>query len=80
MEGKYCCGWRSLNNTRYSDIWSVGCTVLEMATGKIPWSNLMKPGATPVAALYQIANAKSHPPIPETLSADAIDFLKQCFK
>lgn len=59
---------------RPADIWSVGCTVIEMATGKPPWSNY-----APVAAMFQIASSKSPPPIPDSLSPEAKDFLALCF-
>eukprot|EP00741_Cyanophora_paradoxa_P001846 tig00000507_g1789.t1 len=61
---------------RQADIWSVGCTVLEMATGKPPWSQFQ----SQVSALFHIASAKGPPPIPEHLSADAHDFLMLCFR
>ncbi|OVA06674.1 Protein kinase domain [Macleaya cordata] len=59
-----------------ADIWSVGCTVIEMATGKAPWSQQYQE----VAALFHIGTTKSHPPIPEHLSADAKDFLLKCLQ
>eukprot|EP00330_Aristerostoma_sp_ATCC50986_P007369 CAMPEP_0114599394 /NCGR_PEP_ID=MMETSP0125-20121206/21930_1 /TAXON_ID=485358 ORGANISM="Aristerostoma sp., Strain ATCC 50986" /NCGR_SAMPLE_ID=MMETSP0125 /ASSEMBLY_ACC=CAM_ASM_000245 /LENGTH=196 /DNA_ID=CAMNT_0001806413 /DNA_START=874 /DNA_END=1464 /DNA_ORIENTATION=+ len=51
-----------------------------MATGKAPWTNLNKKDATAVSTLYQIASAKTHPPLPEGISPELTDFLKQCFK
>ncbi|KAG8373043.1 hypothetical protein BUALT_Bualt12G0129800 [Buddleja alternifolia] len=59
-----------------ADIWSVGCTVIEMATGKAPWSQQYQE----VAALFYIGTTKSHPPIPEHLSAEAKDFLLKCLQ
>ncbi|KAJ4719478.1 Mitogen-activated protein kinase kinase [Melia azedarach] len=59
-----------------ADIWSVGCTVIEMATGKPPWSQQYQE----VAALFYIGTTKSHPPIPEQLSAEAKDFLLKCLQ
>ncbi|KAI4311264.1 hypothetical protein MLD38_036170 [Melastoma candidum] len=59
-----------------ADIWSVGCTVIEMATGKPPWSEQYQE----VAALFHIGTTKSHPPIPEHLSAEAKDFLLKCLQ
>ncbi|KAL2348416.1 hypothetical protein Fmac_002416 [Flemingia macrophylla] len=54
------------------DIWSLGCTIIEMFTGKPPWSEYE--GA---AAMFKFM--KDTPPIPETLSADGKDFLRLCF-
>ncbi|XP_059649988.1 mitogen-activated protein kinase kinase kinase NPK1 isoform X2 [Cornus florida] len=59
-----------------ADVWSVGCTVIEMATGKPPWSQQYQE----VAALFHIGTTKSHPPIPEHLSFEAKDFLLKCLQ
>jgi serine/threonine protein kinase len=50
---------------------SVACTVIEMATGKPPWSRQFQE----VAALFHIGTTRSHPPIPEHLSHQGKDFL-----
>eukprot|EP00887_Chlorella_sp_A99_P006974 scaffold2.g6974.t1 len=60
---------------READIWSVACTVIEMATGKPPWSNC----GSQVAAMFHIASSKGPPTIPEHLSAECKDFLYLCF-
>ncbi|XP_017223508.1 MAP3K epsilon protein kinase 1 [Daucus carota subsp. sativus] len=57
-----------------SDIWSVGCTVIELLTGSPPYS-----GYDPWPALWQIAQVKQ-PPIPDSLSPAVTDFVHQCFK
>ncbi|XP_042454859.1 MAP3K epsilon protein kinase 1-like [Zingiber officinale] len=57
-----------------SDIWSVGCTVIELLTCVPPYSDLQ-----PMPALFRIVQDE-HPPIPEGLSPDITDFLLQCFK
>lgn len=54
------------------DIWSLGCTIIEMFTGKPPWSEYE--GA---AAMFKVM--KDTPPIPETLSPEGKDFLRLCF-
>ncbi|CAN8269618.1 unnamed protein product [Cochlearia groenlandica] len=57
-----------------ADIWSVGCTVIEMATGKPPWSEQYQQ----FAAVLHIGRTKAHPPIPDDLSPEAKDFLLKC--
>ncbi|PON76393.1 Serine/threonine protein kinase [Parasponia andersonii] len=67
---------RQTGHNSSADIWSVGCTVIEMATGKPPWSQQY----IEVAALFHIGTTMSHPPIPEHLSAEAKDFLVKCLQ
>ncbi|CAN7092392.1 unnamed protein product [Brassica rapa subsp. narinosa] len=58
-----------------ADIWSLGCTVLEMLTGQIPYCDL----ENPVQALYRIGRGVL-PDIPDTLSLDGRDFITECLK
>jgi len=58
---------------RAADIWSVGCVVLEMATGKNPWHD---------CSYHQILWKVGHgtvPTIPESLDHRCKDFLMKCF-
>ncbi|XLS63446.1 hypothetical protein HN51_017674 [Arachis hypogaea] len=55
------------------DIWSLGCTIIEMLSGKPPWSDLEGP-----SAMFKVL--QSTPPIPESLSSVGKDFLQQCFR
>ncbi|XP_044506016.1 mitogen-activated protein kinase kinase kinase YODA-like [Mangifera indica] len=57
------------------DIWSLGCTVLEMATTKPPWSQYEG-----VAAMFKIGNSKELPAIPDHLSNEGKDFVRQCLQ
>ncbi|KAA8550029.1 hypothetical protein F0562_001713 [Nyssa sinensis] len=59
-----------------ADTWSVGCTIIEMATGKPLWSQQYQE----VAALFHTGTTKSHPPILEHLSIKAKDFLLNCLQ
>ncbi|XP_068825080.1 mitogen-activated protein kinase kinase kinase 19 isoform X2 [Capricornis sumatraensis] len=59
---------------RKSDIWSIGCTVFEMATGKPPLASMDR-----MAAMFYIgAHRGLMPPLPDCFSENAADFVRVC--
>ncbi|XP_075385751.1 mitogen-activated protein kinase kinase kinase 19 isoform X3 [Tenrec ecaudatus] len=59
---------------RKSDIWSIGCTVFEMATGKPPLASMDR-----MAAMFYIgAHRGLMPPLPDRFSQHAVDFVRVC--
>ncbi|CAN5960651.1 unnamed protein product, partial [Sphagnum jensenii] len=57
-----------------ADIWSLGCTVLEMATRAPPNGDLER-----AQVLWKVGHGEA-PPIPVDLPSDMIDFISQCLE
>ena len=58
------------------DVWSLGCVILEMVTGRRPWASLDNEWAI----MYNIAQGNP-PQLPskDQFSVEGIDFLRRCF-
>ncbi|KAL5007408.1 hypothetical protein ScPMuIL_016214 [Solemya velum] len=56
-----------------SDIWSIGCSIFEMATRKPPWADM-----NPMAAIFAIGSNRPIPQLPDKYSQDARDFVSAC--
>uniref|UniRef100_A0AAQ4NZY7 Mitogen-activated protein kinase kinase kinase 2 n=1 Tax=Gasterosteus aculeatus aculeatus TaxID=481459 RepID=A0AAQ4NZY7_GASAC len=59
---------------RKADIWSVGCTVVEMLTQRPPWAEFEA-----MAAIFKIATQPTNPVLPAHVSDHSRDFLKRIF-
>ncbi|CAI7878287.1 unnamed protein product [Closterium sp. NIES-53] len=57
------------------DVWSLGCTVIELLTGKPPWSSQC---ADPMSVLYKLGCTSELPEIPEDVSPFCYDFISKC--
>ncbi|KAI0496617.1 hypothetical protein KFK09_022938 [Dendrobium nobile] len=57
-----------------ADVWSLGCTVIEMFTGRSPWPEI----DDVVAAIHRIGFSGDVPEIPDWVSEEARDFLDKC--
>ncbi|KAM9155563.1 mitogen-activated protein kinase kinase kinase 4 isoform 3-T3 [Pangshura tecta] len=60
---------------RAADIWSLGCVVIEMVTGKRPWHEYEHN----FQIMYKVGMGHK-PPIPERVSPEGKDFLSHCLE
>ncbi|GAV63281.1 Pkinase domain-containing protein [Cephalotus follicularis] len=60
-----------------ADIWSLGCTVVELATGRAPWGSEV---SNQMAAVLKIACSNETPPFPTHFSKEGVDFLARCLE
>ena len=58
-----------------SDVWSLGCCIIEMVTGKPPWSEYGNDAET---IMKIIENTKEPPKIPEQLGELGVNFVSYC--
>eukprot|EP00941_MAST-03F_sp_MAST-3F-sp1_P003140 g3140.t1 len=62
-----------------ADIWSVGCTLIEMASGEMPWHD--KKFENPISAMFHIASSNTSPSTHYIdICEDAKSFLNLCFQ
>ncbi|KAJ6334210.1 hypothetical protein OIU78_011173 [Salix suchowensis] len=59
-----------------SDIWALGCAIIEMASGSTPWHNVNDP----VSIIYRVGYSGHLPDFPSCLSEQASDFLDKCLR
>jgi serine/threonine protein kinase len=64
---------KSSRATRFSDIWSIGCTVIEMFTGKPPYSDKTDP-----ISVFNAICKDNIPKIPDGMSDKLKDFVQKC--
>lgn len=57
-----------------SDIWSLGCTLVELVTGKPPYADMIA-----MSAMFHIVE-DAFPSLPETISEGMKSFLMACFQ
>ncbi|XP_015440296.1 PREDICTED: mitogen-activated protein kinase kinase kinase 4, partial [Dufourea novaeangliae] len=60
---------------RAADIWSVGCCVIEMASGRRPWSDY----DSNYQIMFKVGMGET-PALPKNLSVEGVDLVKKCLQ
>ncbi|KAJ1898261.1 mitogen-activated protein kinase kinase kinase [Kickxella alabastrina] len=64
---------RASRYTAAADIWSLGCVVVQMWSGRQPWDELQEP-----QVFFKLGRGEA-PPIPDDLTEAGLEFCKNCF-
>jgi len=64
---------------RKADVWSLGCTIIEMLTGLPPWQEMLDKVGHIQQLMYQVAVTKTGPKLPDSITPEARQFLELCF-
>lgn len=67
---------KGLGGGKPSDVWSLGCCIIEMVTGRPPW---IQYGNDAARIMQVIKNTKKPPQFPTGITEVCRDFLKYCF-
>ncbi|XP_006619036.1 mitogen-activated protein kinase kinase kinase 4 [Apis dorsata] len=65
----------SSGHGRAADIWSIGCCVIEMASGRRPWSDY----DSNYQIMFKVGMGET-PALPKNLSIEGIDFINKCLQ
>ena len=62
-----------------SDVWSLGCLIVEMLTGDNPWGKRLEEGNA-IFALQRALQMKERPEVPKFVSEECKSFVLRCLQ
>lgn len=63
-----------------SDVWSLGCLIIEMLTGQNPWGQRLDSESNVHMALQRKLADLQRPDIPDSISGDCHSFIDKCLQ